>query len=406
MTNTTTIGAGTGTVFDTNPMAVFTGVMVGLNLLWLCSRCLISKSTLPGAGVLRSIPLLKLSQAPTGNTPGELLTFCIMFTGVALFYTNVWDPEGRRRTRENPVPIIEYRFQLLAASMVFQTVLFRFARQRVVHSLPEDQRDAQAANVVRVTVKIGLFAYCFFCGNWWNITFKHPGELTEEDFETAYWGPMGMAMLYGWELLFRDLKPINFIHHGASLMAAWSVLEWYDDGIAGNTVRKFTPVGTVMSFTEGFCCLGTICYRYASRPTASHVMLLDAGFVAVVYNLIASWWIYTLASNWETFDETSRYVSCPLILALTYPAQMNMVRIFYILHKKAAREARAEKAKEKAAQASGSESEEEKLTPPLQAKHQWTLKRAFYDRSWKLSPAKLLPRTALRRLSHRSAAAE
>jgi len=346
----------------THPLAFTAFTLVPINLMWLTARSVISKCRpSPLVSFLKGLPVLKLGLPVEANTPAEIGIFWGFFFAVSCFYTSVWNWEGRQRARENPVWIVENRFEILIVGLALQTALYEFSKRFVVYTLPIDQRPAQAANVVRVSLKLSLLAYTAACGNWYKILVTSPAELDEKDFEPAYWGPFGMIMLYTWELLFRDLKPVNFIHHGASLIAAWSVVEWYADNAAGNSVRKIIPVGTVMSFAEGFCCLGTVCYRFASRKVAAKVMLADAIFVIIVYNIVALCYIGTLYKNWETFDSNS-HVSCPLILCLTYPAQMNMVRIFMALHKKAVKAHREEV---KAALAKKSEEREEKreITP-------------------------------------------
>lgn len=342
----------------THPLAFTAFALVPVNLMWLTARSVISKCRpSPLMSFLKGLPVLKLGLPADFNTPTEIGIFWGFFFAISFFYTSVWDWEGRQRTRENPVWIVENRFEILIACLVLQTALYEFSKRFVVYKLPVEQRPAQAANVVRIALKLSLLVYTAAYGNWYKIIVTNPADLEEEDFESAYWGPFGMIMLYTWELLFRDLKPVNFIHHGASLIAAWSVVEWYADNAAGNSVRKILPVGTVMSFAEGLCCLGTVCYRFASRKVAAKVMLADAIYVIIVYNMTALCYITMLYKNWETFDWASSHVSCPLVLCLTYPAQMNMVKIFLALHKKAAKAHREEV---KAALAKELEEREEK----------------------------------------------
>eukprot|EP01064_Diplonema_japonicum_P034762 TRINITY_DN731_c3_g1_i1.p1 TRINITY_DN731_c3_g1~~TRINITY_DN731_c3_g1_i1.p1 ORF type:complete len:364 (+),score=22.43 TRINITY_DN731_c3_g1_i1:73-1164(+) len=229
--------------------------------------------------------------------------------------------------------LLKYRLSYYLAIFAVYTAVFYAAKKKIVSGLPVEQQDAQAANVVRVIVKLTCFGFWALSGDFSKVVALHPLQLTDEIYTSSYWCIYGVTSLYIWEILFRGMQPVNIAHHAIACMGAGAVFEWQS---VIEPCRTITSMALMASCIEGFCCLGTMCYRFLPKGALlKRIMTAEFIFVVVAYNLLLLAYLSVLIGYNDLFSVGWGYVCMPCLTLFTYPAQMNMAKIFWDLRKKA-----------------------------------------------------------------------
>ena len=225
------------------------------------------------------------------------------------------------------------RLPLILAALATYTAIYIFSLLFLVSKLEPSQRPAQAANVVRVFVKLSLFLYWGVSGEFSRVMSIHPMRLTDKEYEPTSYVVFGICTLYMWEVAFRDLKPVNVVHHAIACTGGGLTFEWGSVLMAFRTVTVMPIMGSLI---EVFCCMGTMAYRFLPKSFfLQRLMIAECMFVMVAYNLLLVAYISSLFAFHDTFSFGLGNVGMPALAVLTYPAQMNMVRVFYSLSKRA-----------------------------------------------------------------------
>eukprot|EP01060_Flectonema_neradi_P000364 TRINITY_DN10242_c0_g1_i1.p1 TRINITY_DN10242_c0_g1~~TRINITY_DN10242_c0_g1_i1.p1 ORF type:complete len:373 (+),score=46.09 TRINITY_DN10242_c0_g1_i1:81-1121(+) len=229
--------------------------------------------------------------------------------------------------------LVRNRLPLIFAALVLYTLIYVFSLLFVVTNLEKGQRPAQASNIVRIFVKLSLFIYWGASGEFSRVMSIHPMKLTDEEYMPTQYVIFGICTLYMWEVAFRDLRPVNVVHHALACMGGGLTFEWGSVLWAMRTVVVMPIMGSLI---EVFCCMGTMAYRFLPKSTfLQRLMLAEFVFVAVAYNLLLVAYISALYAFRHTFSYGLGVIGMPALAVFTYPAQMNMAKIFYSLSKRA-----------------------------------------------------------------------
>eukprot|EP01061_Rhynchopus_euleeides_P002196 TRINITY_DN1168_c0_g1_i1.p1 TRINITY_DN1168_c0_g1~~TRINITY_DN1168_c0_g1_i1.p1 ORF type:complete len:385 (+),score=179.02 TRINITY_DN1168_c0_g1_i1:246-1400(+) len=251
--------------------------------------------------------------------------FC---TIAAIYYNKVNHLEPR--LPENDV--LENRITVAISVMCMCHTLYLFVYNNVFSFLPEDNRPQQAANVVRLTVKLVCATLWLGSGDFMEILQTNPIELKDETYRSAYIVQISLVSMYMWELMVRDLRPVNVLHHNMCLIGASAYAEWAS---AVEPTRTFATIPVMGALTESVCCLGTMAYRFMPRgPVLKRIMIAETLFIVINFNTLLVCAMVTLYKY--SHMASMGWIACQLLLVVfTYPAQMNMARVFWSLTKKA-----------------------------------------------------------------------
>ncbi|KAJ9454564.1 hypothetical protein DIPPA_29823 [Diplonema papillatum] len=264
---------------------------------------------------------------------GDVLQLVAIWLISYFLYSSCYDNGLHPRFKEDFLQAHRLTFTLLAHAVY--TVMY-FVGMRLLAFLPDGQAPAQAANVVRIGVKTGLFAYWCLSGECFTLMATHPLELTSEQYWSSGVVAFGINTLYTWELLFRDLRPVNVIHHAIACMGFVSMMEFAN---VLEPTRVITAMPFVGSLIETFVCMGSVAYRFMPRgKLLARLMLAITVFVLVSYNLLLLGYVSVLYGYIHLYSFFYGYIGMPCLVLFTYPAQMNMAKVFYSLYKKASRE--------------------------------------------------------------------
>ena len=285
----------------------------------------------PGATILRStVPYLKKHYPlRVKHTYGDCLQIiAIQAILITMYMMNIsYDLPRHPESWLN-----EHRVPVMASLLTIYTAVYYLCRAYAFQKLPEDQRPAQAANIIRIAVKFSLFCVWALSGEFVTMMNTHPLELTPDIWEPTNYVTLGINSLYMWELLFRDLRPVNVIHHGIANMGFTSYMEWSNLLEPGRTVVTMPIMGSLI---EVFCCMGTMAYRFLPKGKfLQRLMLGVMAFVLVSYNLLLVGYLSVLIGYNDLFSFSWGKICMPSLALFTYPAQMNMARVFWVLAKK------------------------------------------------------------------------
>ena len=267
---------------------------------------------------------------PKHSMKDVVITWLGGFAMLALWVGKV--DANEPRLEENVV--LQHRIKITLATMVFCHCLNHVYMNHVFVSLPEAVRSAQASNAMRGTIKLVLAIYWAGSGDFMRIHSVHPYALTDDLFFSGYLVQICLVAMYMWELLFRDLRPVNIIHHGMCFMGTTSLSEWAS---AVEPIRTLASIPIFGALTEGVCCLGTMAYRFFPKGALlQRVMLAETVYVLVLFTSLQAYFLY--ATYAYRALQSNAWLFCNVFLAsMTYPAQMNMAYVFWSLSKKAGR---------------------------------------------------------------------
>ena len=282
------------------------------------------------------VPAVKrLYPLRTKHTVGDVMSLWVGIAMLAGVYLTKVDTEEPRFVE---LDVLENRLTYAVYGVIACSALQYLYRTRVFSFLDEAACATQASNGVRLTVKLVALFYYVFIGDFLHIMRTHPLEVGNEEFRSSHVVMHMLGAMYLWELLFRDLRPVNVIHHAVTLCGICSTFEWQS---VVEPPRILVCIPMMGALSEAVCCLGTMAYRFAPRGRAlKRFMLAEAVYVVVVYNLLLVAYIARAVTYHEITSDGWLCVM-PVLSLFTYPAQMNMARVFYSLSKKAGKPAKA-----------------------------------------------------------------
>eukprot|EP01059_Diplonema_ambulator_P020694 TRINITY_DN34565_c0_g1_i1.p2 TRINITY_DN34565_c0_g1~~TRINITY_DN34565_c0_g1_i1.p2 ORF type:complete len:359 (+),score=83.17 TRINITY_DN34565_c0_g1_i1:55-1131(+) len=269
---------------------------------------------------------------PMKHTAGDVKKLWATFVVCSIMYMSKVSNTDPRFPENH---FLQYRFSYYFGAIVLYTAIYKFSLKYIVHNLAAEHRNQQAANIVRVICKLSAFAIWACSGDFYLTATLHPLELTDEIYWTSYLAMFIVTSLYTWEVMFRALMPVNVAHHAIACMGAASTFEWAS---VIEPCRTITAMPLMGSCIEGFCCIGTMCYRFLPRgKLLKRIMTAEFIFVVVAYNLLLAGYISVLVGYNDLFSFGWGNICMPCLAIFTYPAQMNMARIFWDLRSKADR---------------------------------------------------------------------
>eukprot|EP01059_Diplonema_ambulator_P018574 TRINITY_DN30_c0_g1_i1.p1 TRINITY_DN30_c0_g1~~TRINITY_DN30_c0_g1_i1.p1 ORF type:complete len:376 (+),score=138.66 TRINITY_DN30_c0_g1_i1:57-1130(+) len=266
--------------------------------------------------------------ATKGEALKLLAIFCIIW---GLNITNI----GNDFPRFPETWWLQYRLSIMLSLHTLYTTIYFSAKYyfKNYYNLPAEHCVTQAANLVRVLVKLSMFVYWVLPGHIFVPVTTHPLELSAEKYEITHHVSFAINSLYIWEVMFRELKPVNVIHHGIACIGFTSFAEWQN---VLEPARTNTSLPILGSLIEGFCCLGSMCYRFMRRGrTLQRLMVALTIFVLVSYNVLLVAYVALLYAYCNLYSFGYGYICMPLLAVFTYPAQMNMAKVYWLLSKKA-----------------------------------------------------------------------
>eukprot|EP01060_Flectonema_neradi_P029668 TRINITY_DN4148_c0_g1_i1.p1 TRINITY_DN4148_c0_g1~~TRINITY_DN4148_c0_g1_i1.p1 ORF type:complete len:357 (+),score=62.11 TRINITY_DN4148_c0_g1_i1:56-1126(+) len=285
----------------------------------------------PGATILRStVPYLKKHYPLRAkHTIGD----CFQIVAIQAILITMYGGNLSYDLPRHPDSWLnQNRVAVMAALLTSFTAVYYLCWAYAFPKLTEEQRPAQAANVIRIGVKFTLFCGWALSGEFITMMNTHPLELTPDIWEPTNYVTLGINALYMWELLFRDLRPVNVIHHGIACMGFTSYMEWSNLLEPGRSVVTMPIMGSLI---EVFCCMGTVAYRFLPKGKLLHRLMLGImAFVLVSYNLLLVGYLSVLIGYNDLFSFSWGKICMPSLALFTYPAQMNMARVFWVLAKK------------------------------------------------------------------------
>ena len=316
-------------------MSIFAGSIAIVAVLFSTLRVLLSEWLGEKKGSI-------LRTRPAGVTNDDARKYVMICVTVTAVFCYIQDPivshplaVGTPAYLEpaDRLSSVENRFTNFVVGLILSTIVYKLALPVIKKFISADQADAQAANVVRVGIKLSLLIWFFGinCSPVKAILLSKPGELSEPHFECQMIAIQVMAILYVWELMFRELKPINVAHHAYTIASCWAMLEWLP---IDQPVRQIGIIPIAGSLIESVCCIGTMCYRFLAPSKQLSKLLVGEGyFVIVAYNLLAVSF-FSLMYAFHNYYSTIMSVSLCGVYLFTYPAQMNMAKMFFALARK------------------------------------------------------------------------
>eukprot|EP01059_Diplonema_ambulator_P014561 TRINITY_DN25473_c0_g1_i2.p1 TRINITY_DN25473_c0_g1~~TRINITY_DN25473_c0_g1_i2.p1 ORF type:complete len:355 (+),score=76.07 TRINITY_DN25473_c0_g1_i2:49-1113(+) len=230
---------------------------------------------------------------------------------------------------------LQHRLSIMVGLHVVYTAVYCVLKRVFAKhcNLSQVHAATQAANAIRVIVKLGMFAYWVLPGHLQVVLETHPLELTRERYEPTNHVAFTINSLYLWEVMFRELKPVNVVHHGIACLGFVSIAEWQNVLEPARTVLSIPFIGSLI---EGFCCLGTMGYRFLPRgKPLQRLMYAMSIFVIFSYNILLIGFLTLVYAYCDLYSFGYGYIGMPAVALFTYPAQMNMAKIYWAMGDKA-----------------------------------------------------------------------